>query len=168
MLSCVQTGKTKLTLEVLRLTVNLIDFGAYEDTTEIKELVGPLVNVLNGVTDVPLPTEKTATVKLSEDRSVAVHPTARYRLNEHTRFVMECKVQMCNVLDKLLDVGLDLRLSRFVKAFTKGKFSEARHESSNLDAVKGALVGGVKAVAGGISAGITTGITYVCVPPSQC
>ena len=58
-----QTGKTKLTLEVLRLTVNLIDFGAYEDNKEIKALVVPLVNVLNGVNDITSLNEKTGKVR---------------------------------------------------------------------------------------------------------
>ena len=84
-----------------------------------------------------------------------LHPKARYKLNEHTRFVMECKVEMCTVLEKLLDVALDLRLSKFVKMFTKGKFAEKRKTGSHLaSALRGAFVGSVKTVTHGISAGI--------------
>lgn len=46
-----QTEHNKLTLSVLELCAHLVDYGAYGSLAEVKELVRPLMKLLNGVTD---------------------------------------------------------------------------------------------------------------------
>ncbi len=48
-------GHNKLVEQVLRLVRSLVQFGYYGDTDEVKALLGPLLNLLDGRNDKPFP-----------------------------------------------------------------------------------------------------------------
>ena len=50
------------------------------------------------------------------------HVKARYQLNEHSKFIMESKLRICVILRKVLDIALDVRLSKFIDAFVEKQF----------------------------------------------
>ena len=56
--------------------------------------------------------------------ALPLHKTARYELNERNKFIMQAKQQICNILRFVLDFDLDMRLSRFVRAFLADEFSK--------------------------------------------
>lgn len=159
--------KNKLTLAVLDICERLVDYGAYTTVTELTELLGPLIEVLDGSSDLCAPEDDFAvrccaslvpvcgcdyllfpigqTPATGELRQ---HSKERYVLDERNKFMMDTKLHICNILRKVLDIGLDVRLSEFVAAFKSDRFTEAE---SGVMAVISNVIQGVNFVRKGIT-----------------
>lgn len=74
----------------------------------------------------------------------------RYELNEQNKFVMEIKLHVCEILKKVLEISLDVRLSEFVNAFKNGGFTDTTVGGA-LQLLREGVIGGVNVIAKGIT-----------------
>lgn len=113
-----QEEKNRATLEVLQLTLKLVEFWAFGDALRVKKLMFSLTGILSGASD---ETVDPAALALS-GKDNPVLGSLRYRESSATKLTIACKVVVCNIFSKLFEFDLDLRLSEFSRKFADGNF----------------------------------------------
>lgn len=122
-----EVEQNKFTLIILELADNMVKFGLYKDLVQLKELIKPLLVLLNGMRDVMTEQEydsfkrKAKAVKKKKNLHLGTDNleanTARYEENEETIIVMQCKNKICEILKVVLDINDDLLLRKFLLEF---------------------------------------------------
>ncbi|XP_064627454.1 inositol 1,4,5-trisphosphate receptor type 1-like isoform X9 [Lineus longissimus] len=135
-----EIGHNMLIAEVLRLLSYLVQFGYYGDVEDVKDLLRPLLSLLDGRHDVPFPKDKdkgkggvTAgvlktpkTPGYSKDASKLVskyRAGERYDVAPETKAIVDAKCRAMEVLDLLLTYQSNTRLEAFVRKFKQCEVS---------------------------------------------
>ncbi|XP_074650375.1 inositol 1,4,5-trisphosphate-gated calcium channel ITPR3-like [Tubulanus polymorphus] len=108
----------QLIAQVLRLVQYLIEYGYYGDMNDVRMLLHPLLNLLDGRQDKPVPF--TRSKGLSEDElQLLVHyqQTARYEQSLETKAIVDVKLQAMEVMDLLLTYQHHSALEGFTSLF---------------------------------------------------
>ena len=94
-----------------------------------------------------------STVDAGTERKAAIpHPKQRFKVDHRTKLVIDAKIALCNVVDTLFDIDEDMRLTDFVRRFSRGNFDA--HKASLGAAVLDAFKGGVDRVVD-VAVGVT-------------
>lgn len=94
------------TLELLFAMVRL---GFYDSNSQLEQLLPVLLDVLDGRNDGLSGGDKTDVLDAEE--------TDRFIKNEMTEVLITTKVQICNIIDKIMDNRLRLRMSKIVSCW---------------------------------------------------
>jgi len=100
-------GENRLVLELLRTLHALLKLGFYF-SSELAPLLPTLLGLLDGRDDTVGPQDKGSSGKRYR-RKVTIHVD--------TVAIMDCKLEVCRILQLLCDVRLDLRLSRLLALY---------------------------------------------------
>uniref|UniRef100_A0A1I8ITI4 DRIM domain-containing protein n=1 Tax=Macrostomum lignano TaxID=282301 RepID=A0A1I8ITI4_9PLAT len=113
------TGRSRLLSEVFSLLNHVVNYGYYSATDDIKRLLRPLLKLIDGRSDIPMPETDT-----SEYKEVLRHylRTERYRPSRETRALVDAKLGALKVLDLFFNFRFNVRLARFAAEF-KGVLS---------------------------------------------
>jgi hypothetical protein len=98
-------------LEVLAL---LVKYGYYDDADDVEEVLWPLVEVMNGKTDLLFP--ETAGNKAGVEQE-DFHSSGRYKETQQNKAVFTVKERAIEVLDLLFNFRFYVRLQRFIFEF---------------------------------------------------
>ncbi|KAK3085572.1 hypothetical protein FSP39_005468 [Pinctada imbricata] len=123
-------GHNLLIEQVLRLLQHLVKFGYYMDMDDVKQLLTPLLSLLDGTHDVPYPKDKGK--GYSRDGQKAVNhyrASLRFEPSKETEAVVNAKFQAMEVLDFLLTFQRNLRLKAFVSKFKTCEQNATRRKS---------------------------------------
>ncbi|XP_071176008.1 inositol 1,4,5-trisphosphate-gated calcium channel ITPR2-like isoform X12 [Mytilus edulis] len=123
-------GHNQLVEQVLRLLQHLVKFGYYNDMDDVKQLLTPLLSLLDGGHDVPFPKDKAKGYTKEGQKAVNTYrASGRFEKSQEAEAVVNAKYQAMEVLDFLLTFQRNLRLKAFVTKFKHGEqnsFSEKK------------------------------------------
>ncbi|XP_062618413.1 inositol 1,4,5-trisphosphate receptor type 1-like [Saccostrea cucullata] len=125
-------GHNLLIEQVLHLLQHLVKFGYYMDMEDVKQLLTPLLSLLDGTHDVPFPKDKDRGKGYSKDSQKAVNQyrtSGRFEQSKEAEAVVNAKYQAMEVLDFLLTFQRNLRLKAFVSKFKTCEQNASRHRS---------------------------------------
>lgn len=126
-----ERSKNSMTHSILCLAKDMIIYGFYKSQDELKDVIDPLITLLDGSHDVTTTAEDLIIKKLPHFdgeplRSLDQVPRelkdfkrmkSRYELNEPNIQVTKCKGKMCEILNIVMDIQNDIRISRFLLVF---------------------------------------------------
>ncbi|ELT91343.1 hypothetical protein CAPTEDRAFT_201920 [Capitella teleta] len=117
-------GRNMLIEQVLRLFHFLVKFGYYS-SDDIKSLLKPLLNLLNGKLDKPFPpdSDKGGFTKDSVKLVNMYRLKQRYEPSAETKAIVNAKYQAMSVLDLLLTFQFNTRLESFIAKFKTAETS---------------------------------------------
>ncbi|ESN99321.1 hypothetical protein HELRODRAFT_162844 [Helobdella robusta] len=123
-------GRNMLIEQVLRLFHFLIKFGYYSPD-DIKNLLKPLINLLNGKNDKPfLPdAEKGSYSKESHKTVLAFKTKDRFEANINAEAIVNAKFQALEVLDLLFTFQFNTRLECFIAKFKTAELTTINKKS---------------------------------------
>ncbi|XP_052063005.1 inositol 1,4,5-trisphosphate receptor type 1-like [Mytilus californianus] len=116
-------GHNMLIEQVVRLLYHLVKFGYYLDAEDVKNLLPPLLNLLDGRHDFPYPREKDKEKKEKDYTKEQKKLVTKYQTSERwdkspeTEAIVNAKYQVLEVLDLLLTYQRNSRLQSFVSKF---------------------------------------------------
>ncbi|VDI71716.1 Hypothetical predicted protein [Mytilus galloprovincialis] len=116
-------GHNMLIEQVVRLLYHLVKFGYYLDAEDVKNLLPPLLNLLDGRHDFPYPREKDKEKKEKDYTKEQKKLVTKYQSSERwdkspeTEAIVNAKYQVLEVLDLLLTYQRNSRLQSFVSKF---------------------------------------------------
>uniref|UniRef100_A0A1I8F1M2 Anaphase-promoting complex subunit 2 n=1 Tax=Macrostomum lignano TaxID=282301 RepID=A0A1I8F1M2_9PLAT len=102
------TGRSRLLSEVFSLLHHVVNYGYYSATDDIKRLLRPLLKLIDGRSDIPMPETDT-----SEYKEVLQHylRTERYRPSRETRALVDAKLGALKVAGFILHFRFNVRIS---------------------------------------------------------
>ncbi|XP_064599288.1 inositol 1,4,5-trisphosphate receptor type 1-like [Liolophura sinensis] len=113
-----QIGHNLLVEQVLRLLQHLVKFGYYMDMEDVRQLLGPLLNLLDGRNDVPFPKDKGKGYSREGNKAVQTfRSSTRFECSQESEAVVNAKFQAMEVLDLLLTYQRNERLKALVSKF---------------------------------------------------
>nr|XP_022341732.1 inositol 1,4,5-trisphosphate receptor type 2-like isoform X5 [Crassostrea virginica] len=128
-----EIGHNLLIEQVLHLLQHLVKFGYYMDMEDVKQLLTPLLSLLDGTHDVPFPKDKGKGYSKDSQKTVSQYrSTARFEQSKEAEAVVNAKYQAMEVLDFLLTFQRNLRLKAFVSKFKICEQNASRHRSALL------------------------------------
>uniref|UniRef100_A0A1I8GHK6 Sin3a_C domain-containing protein n=1 Tax=Macrostomum lignano TaxID=282301 RepID=A0A1I8GHK6_9PLAT len=131
-----EVGHNILLAHVMQMLHYLVRFGYYNSTTDIKKLLKPLLDLLDGRNDKPLPRAATT----DYDKVLQHYQTVdRYKKSRETKAVVDAKHQAMRVLDLFFNFRFNVRLKRFVAEFKDVQFMAQNTLSSAQDPLAGLL-----------------------------
>lgn len=112
----------------------MVRFGFYQTEEELSQMVDPLITMLDGTLDLTTEEEedrrKKTQTKIEELRHLndknrklielelgSLRIKSRYQVNEKTLLIMQCKEKICDVLELVMSLQEDIRISRFLTYF---------------------------------------------------
>ena len=115
-----ENEKNSLSIEILKLANFMVSCGFYKNEEEIKELVDPMISLLDGTDDLTYAEEEIGT-DMGEEEQVQEHERTvdRYAYTEDTQKIMECKNLICEILIKIAAIRMDMRITLFLRNFKK-------------------------------------------------
>ena len=132
-----------LTLSILKLAKSLIIFGFYLTEDELIKMIDPLITLLDGSDDVTIEDEENDMKKY--DNSKEQYPSSgidfegplpgysrfktRYEMTESNLTVIKCKFEMCNILEIVMNIQNDIRITRFFREFNDRIAHESEENS---------------------------------------
>ncbi|XP_074663089.1 inositol 1,4,5-trisphosphate-gated calcium channel ITPR3-like [Tubulanus polymorphus] len=117
-------GHNMLIEQVLRLLYYLVQFGYYGDVDDVKCLLNPLLNLLDGRHDVPfLPDKEKGYSKDSQKLIQRYRSGERYERAAETAAIVNAKCRAMEVLDLLLTYQSNTRLEAFIRKFKESEQS---------------------------------------------
>ncbi|XP_055955374.1 inositol 1,4,5-trisphosphate receptor type 1 [Patella vulgata] len=117
MIAC-NIGHNMLIEQVLRLLYHLVKFGYYLDAEDVRNLLPPLLNLLDGRHDYPFPQDKEKGYSKDAMKCVLQYQQVdRYLISPETLAIVNAKFQALEVLDLLLTYQRNSRLQSFVGKF---------------------------------------------------
>jgi hypothetical protein len=102
-------------LEMLKLCRNLFEFSVYQGMDEVKDLVQPLLGIMNGKVD-----RKDGKPMTNEQR---------FEDTAQNNVVMKIKIEICNIVSLLFDMRLEGRITKFMEFFKQ------KYESSDISLI---------------------------------
>ncbi|PAA53235.1 hypothetical protein BOX15_Mlig016571g1 [Macrostomum lignano] len=131
-----EVGHNILLAHVMQMLHYLVRFGYYNSTTDIKKLLKPLLDLLDGRNDKPLPKAVTA----DYDKVLQHYRTGdRFKQSRETKAVVDAKYEAMRVLDLLFNFRFNVRLRRFVAEFKEIHQLAQSTSSSTQDALTALL-----------------------------
>nr|XP_019924346.2 inositol 1,4,5-trisphosphate receptor type 1 isoform X2 [Crassostrea gigas] len=125
-----EIGHNLLIEQVLRLLQHLVKFGYYMDMEDVKQLLTPLLSLLDGTHDVPFPKDKGKGYSKDSQKTVNQYRSmGRFEQSKEAEAVVNAKYQAMEVLDFLLTFQRNLRLKAFVSKFKVCEQNASRHRS---------------------------------------
>ncbi|XP_060075349.1 inositol 1,4,5-trisphosphate receptor type 1-like [Ylistrum balloti] len=113
-----EIGHNLLIEQVLRLLQHLVKFGYYLDIDDVKQLLTPLLSLLDGTHDVPFPKDKgKGYTKDSQKLVTQYRNKGRFDQSKENEAIVNAKYRAMEVLDFLLTFQRNLRLKAFVTKF---------------------------------------------------
>jgi hypothetical protein len=142
-----QLSKNKLTVAVLELCSLLVSFGAFGSVSSVVSMISSLISVLNGTSDLISP-DDVVSLELASLLLVSVctapdtrtyhsrcsgqpvaagdlHPTERYEVMARDSVVMQAKTLICDIINQIMDIDMEMRLSVYVTQYNRGDFDES-------------------------------------------
>lgn len=139
-----EVERNKFTVILVELTYYIVNFGFYKDVEQLKELLKPLLILLNGMKDVMTSYEfevfkkKLKSVKKPKKHlnlgtgDLEERNTQRYEENERTNIIMDLKNRICELIQIIMNIDDDLRLRQFLLEF-KNEINNTRdHDVSEF------------------------------------
>ncbi|KAI0213921.1 Inositol 1,4,5-trisphosphate receptor type 3, partial [Lamellibrachia satsuma] len=117
-------GHNTLVEQVLRLVHCLVSFGYYGDMDDMKQLLTPLLSLLDGRNDKLYP--EAAGVPVMQAVRDHYRAEARFQQSPETKAIVDAKYQAMRVMDLFLNFQFNTRLERFIQEF-KMTYVEAHH-----------------------------------------
>jgi hypothetical protein len=99
-------------LEMLKLCRNLFEFSVYQGMDEVKDLVQPLLGIMNG--------------KIDKKAGKPMTNQQRFEDTAQNKIVMKIKIEVCNIVSLLFDLRLEGRITKFMQFFKQ------KYESSDI------------------------------------
>ncbi|ESO91009.1 hypothetical protein LOTGIDRAFT_163525 [Lottia gigantea] len=132
MIAC-NIGHNMLIEQVLRLLYHLVKFGYYLDAEDVRNLLPPLLNLLDGRHDYPFPQDKEKGYSKDAMKSVTQYQLVdRYLVCPETLAIVNAKFQALEVLDLLLTYQRNSRLQSFVGKFKIAEISTTQKRQNVL------------------------------------
>ena len=147
-------------VELLGVVDAMVKLGFYKDEQDLILIVDPLIQLLDGSLDVIDLADPKASRSVGETGRVdslsasqgassskrlaeeLAHRQKRYHVNESNLLIMSTKTKIINILQRILDIQNDVRLTEFLTAFHKNSdpvpseeatFIEQVNQSHNLE-----------------------------------
>ncbi|KAK2186847.1 hypothetical protein NP493_187g03055 [Ridgeia piscesae] len=119
-------GHNMLLEQVLHLIYCLVKFGHYGNMNDMKQLLDPLLSLLNGRNDKPYPYE----AGVPELQSVQDHyrTMLRFKQSPETNAIVDAKCQAMVVLDLFCNFQFNTRLEGFMQLF-RVTYAKAHHST---------------------------------------
>lgn len=129
-------GHNLLIEQVLRLLQHLVKFGYYMDTDDIKQLMGPLLTLLDGRRDVPFPEDtvkkKKGYTKEAQKAIQIYRNEGRFERSPETEAIVNAKFQAMEVLDLLFAYQRNIRLKAFVTKFKLAETQAGKRKKESI------------------------------------
>ncbi|ESO83880.1 hypothetical protein LOTGIDRAFT_236387 [Lottia gigantea] len=109
-----EIGNNMFVKQVLRLVYYLVVYGFYYQTEDIRELLAPLMSLLDGRNDKPYP--NVSGTKNSEVLKY-FNQVARYQKSPETKAIVDAKLQALEVMDLFFNFIFNLRMERLMLSF---------------------------------------------------
>ena len=122
----------QLTLQVLIIVEKMIILGFYTNEQELIKIINPIISLLDGSNDFTSQEEEDAynahQQKVNEatqnSQTSKLEPfkrnkELRYANNQKNRVIIEIKKQIIQILNRVIDIQNDIRLTRFLIEFNK-------------------------------------------------
>ncbi|EDV25315.1 uncharacterized protein TRIADDRAFT_55241 [Trichoplax adhaerens] len=110
-------GHNMLIEQVLRLVQNLVRFGYYEDLTDMEKLIPPLLSLLDGRNDKPVPFYTSLNSDETEQLLRQYREVDRFKESAETKAVVDAKYQAMEAVDLLFNFRFNKRLELFINEF---------------------------------------------------
>jgi hypothetical protein len=122
-LSRTNDSANKLTLSVLRLLHFLLSHGLYSSHNEVHSLLPPLCSLLDGTSEVGSRAISKSTTMLFSDSLREREALQRSRLSPGpgTELIVECRLLVCEVLQTVLRIRTDMKVTLFLLNVKGGK-----------------------------------------------
>ncbi|KAL5005127.1 hypothetical protein ScPMuIL_018583 [Solemya velum] len=112
-----ESGNNMLVQQVLRLVHYLVSFGFYYKSSDIKKLMEPLMELLDGRNDKPYPNITTKRDKQAEKVLDYFRSVERFQKSPETKAIVDAKCQALEVLNLFFNFIFNLRMEKFMLMF---------------------------------------------------
>jgi len=131
-LSRTNDSANSLTLSVLKLLRFLLSHGLYSSHNEVHTLLSPLCALLDGTTEIGSRTiTKSQTMLFSDSiREREAIQRTRFGTGPGTELIVECRLLVCEVLQTVLKIRTDMKVTLFLLNVKGGKRSAPQFEES--------------------------------------